>query len=431
MDSILSHIERVTEQLKAKGLQAGDRVALQGPARYGWVVTVLACWKLRIVVVPLSLRYRSSQLDEACRTMRCHRLLRGADLADFTSDTLGGITWTQLDLDLVQDASLILTSGSAGSPKGVLHTLGNHVHSAVGSEDQIPFGKDDTWLVSLPLYHIGGFSLVMRALLHGGRLRFLRPGETLATALQSTPEFTHLSVVPTQLRDLLDDPACHAGLQRLQAILVGGAQCPTPLLQRSMDLGLKLYVSYGSTEMASQITTTPVNIEGHLGCVLPYRELRISNQNEIWVRGETRFKGYWTRDGLDTPFDQDGWFATGDLGCLDNRGNLMFTGRKDTMFISGGENIYPEEIERALIPLDGIKRCLVVPVPSDRYGQRPVAFVETHEGQMLDERRLRESLRNLESFKIPDRFLPWPTDLPEGIKIRRRDMARRAQGGSL
>ena len=233
--------------------------------------------------------------------------------------------------------------------------------------------------------------------------------------------------MPTQLRDLLDDSACHAGLQRLKAILVGGAHCPASLLDRGRDLGLNLYVSYGSTEMASQITTTLVNTEGHLGQVLPHRQLRVSDTSEIEVRGDTRFQGYWTEQGWERPFDEDGWFATGDLGHLDAQGYLHITGRKDTLFISGGENIYPEEIERALLQLEDVKQCVVVPVPSERFGQRPVAFIDTRDGTMPEREIWLEALAELESFKVPDTFLLWPKDLSEGVKVSREELRQLAE----
>ena len=125
------------------------------------------------------------------------------------------------------------------------------------------------------------------------------------------------------------------------------------------------------------------------------------------MRGETRFAGYVSGQRLVTPFDSDGWYATGDIGSVDGDGYLTVIGRIDTMFISGGENIYPEEIEKALHMLDGVAEALVVPVPHPEYGFRPCAFIRSD--RAFDPDSIRDSLREfLPAFKIPDRIYPWP-----------------------
>jgi O-succinylbenzoic acid--CoA ligase len=320
-------------------------------------------------------------------------------------------TLTNLDLDLTQPATILFSSGSTGIPKAVLHSLANHHYSAWGSHENILFAAADTWLVSLPLYHMGGLALAMRALLHGGGLAFPEPGESLPAAVRRTGA-THLSLVPTQLSALV--PA--AGGLDLKAVLVGGAACDPHLVREACAVGLPVFLTYGSTEMCSQVTTTlPGQAAEEPACsgrVLSHREIHLAEDGEIRVRGATRFSGYITSGGLETPFDQDGWFATGDIGCLDKQGRLFVLGRKDTMFISGGENVYPEEIEGALIDRLRPEACVVVPVVDETYGQRPVAFVKTDEPLPV-----RDDLAlNLERFKWPDRLYPWPEGIPASAK---------------
>ncbi|MCG8699524.1 MAG: AMP-binding protein [Bacteroidales bacterium] len=187
---------------------------------------------------------------------------------------------------------------------------------------------------------------------------------------------------------------------------MGGAACPVGLVREAIERELPVHLTYGSSEMCSQVTTSTVEqsrvSSQSVGEVLPHRDVMIDADGEILVRGETRFMSYITKEGEHKPFDPDGWFATGDVGYFDAEGQLFVQGRKDTMFISGGENIYPEEIEKVLMDRLSAETCVVVPVPDDQYGQRPVAFVKTKE--VLPTREALDL--ELERFKWPDRLLP-------------------------
>ncbi|UCG61146.1 MAG: AMP-binding protein, partial [Candidatus Zixiibacteriota bacterium] len=196
-------------------------------------------------------------------------------------------------------------------------------------------------------------------------------------------------------------------------------------IEEANKIGLPLFTTYGLTEMASQVTTTaPQDDRERLytsGRVLKHREIRISNDREILVKGKTLFTGYVTQTGIETPFDGAGWFATGDLGRVDADGYLVVTGRKDNMFVSGGENIYPEEIEEAIRQLAGVDDVIVVPVDDEKFGQRPVAFVKYVPGkERSPEILLKELGKHLPKFKIPTSIHTWPADVPQaGIKSSR------------
>ena len=153
------------------------------------------------------------------------------------------------------------------------------------------------------------------------------------------------------------------------------------------------------------------------GQILRYREVSISEDGEILVRGHTRFQGYVDGDRLETPFDENGWFGTGDIGDFDADGYLTVTGRKDNMFISGGENIQPEEIEKAFRAVQGVADAIVVPVDNEEFGQRPVAFVQMLGGAGANEGIRDAVAQSLPRYKIPDHILPWPDDaVALGIK---------------
>lgn len=418
---MLERIDNASSYLRKAGVVSGDRVAIRADNSSETTGLIVACWRLGAVVLPLSMRLTDTQVSNlfdtlACRWLVTDRVCEGESLSLHSlvpkgRQTFGGVRWNDLDLDFSSPATIILTSGSTGAPKGVLHTLASHHASARGSHANIPFGPDDTWLVSLPMAHMGGLALIMRALLHGGSLVFPETDEPLHASIRRTGA-THLSLVPTQLQRVLS----HAVGHPLKAVLVGGAACPPAWVKGAAAAGLPIHLTYGSTEMGSQVTTTALGEAAQAptcsGRVLSRCELKVDAHGEILVRGATRFSGYITPTGLDRPFDAEGWFATGDMGLLDDSGRLSVRGRRDTMFISGGENIYPEEIERALLERLPATACVVVPVADEQYGQRPVAFV-----QMDEPLPTRDELAlNLERFKWPDRLYPWPAEVDDSLK---------------
>jgi O-succinylbenzoic acid--CoA ligase len=158
---------------------------------------------------------------------------------------------------------------------------------------------------------------------------------------------------------------------------------------------------------------------------LPYRQLCISCAGEILVKGEVLFKGYVNGQRLNLPLTDDGWFATGDMGQLDAQSSLSVTGRRDNMFISGGENIQPEEIEKFLLGIKGVAQAVVVPKADGEFGHRPIAFIK-YDGEALSREYMVNCLQaNLPRFKIPTAFYPWPQELiSRGIKVSRQEFLK-------
>ena len=208
-------------------------------------------------------------------------------------------------------------------------------------------------------------------------------------------KLSHLSLVPTQLYRLLEQNQISGKDTHL---LIGGAPLAPALQTQALKRGLRLSVSYGMTEMSSLIFANST--------LLPHRELTIK-ENEIYVRGKTLFNGYLKPPGFELPL-QEGWFATHDLGHFQPDGSLQITGRKDRLFISGGENIQPEEIEQALCQLPGILFARVLPISDPEFGQRPIAYIhETTEKYTVE--KLRYYLAPLlPSFKHPIQLFPYP-----------------------
>ena len=328
------------------------------------------------------------------------------------------------DIPLERPATILFTSGSTGDQKAALHTFGSHYHNALGSNANIALRTGDRWLHSLPLYHVGGLSILFRCLLARATVALPQHGIPLGEAIARLGA-THVSLVSTQLLRLLREDA---GIGGLRAVLMGGGPVPATLVDEAVARGLPIHTSYGLTEMASQVTTTPPGAPlGELhtsGRALPGREVSISEDGEILVRGETLFVGYVDGEKIDRPIDAEGWFHTGDLGMLDEEGYLHVRGRRGNLFISGGENIQPEEIEAALCRLAGIDEAVVVPVPDQEFGHRPVAFVRTEDGKPRDV--VPELEKVLPRFKIPIAFHPWPEGAV-GMKVERTVLGERAR----
>ena len=415
------------KQLKGMGIKASDRVAICDENSVEYVILLLALWQIKAIAVPISPRWPDKTIDSYAAKINIRRFFRCLDIKravcfDARQQLEAG---GRKDLDLEQEVTIIATSGTSGDAKAALHTWGNHFYSAIGSNEIIPLTSSDRWLLSLPLYHISGIAITVRCLLSGAGLVIATEGDLIAIVERS--KVTHVSLVSTQLQRLLADEKNHALLRSLKVILLGGGAIPRMLIEQSVKLGLNIYLSYGLTEMSSQAATGKV-IEANKACVkvLPYRQIRITPEGEILVRGEVLFKGYVTGSRLPMPIREgDFWFHTGDMGQLDKEGCLTVTGRRDNMFISGGENIYPEEIEKELLSIKGIQEAIVVPKEDKVFGQRPIAFIK-FSGEPLTEEHLIRCLRAaLPRFKVPIAFFPWPQDLiDQGIKITRYEFLK-------
>jgi O-succinylbenzoic acid--CoA ligase len=428
---------------RLEGLEPGSRVALHLPKDERYVALVLALIRAGHVACPVSDRLPPQGVAQLLEKAACSALISEDEellqtacsgLPRPAPETLlrdGEQRAEPADVPQERPATIIFTSGSSGAPKAALHTFGNHYHSALGSNTNIALRPGDRWLHSLPLYHVGGLSILFRCMLAGATVALPQPGTSLGESIAGLGA-THVSLVSTQLSWLLREDAYLVGLE---AVLMGGGPVPPSLVDEALARGLPLHTSYGLTEMASQVTTTlpGASIEElrTAGRVLPNREVSISKSGEILVRGETLFAGYVEGEEPDRPLDAEGWFHTRDLGEIDESGYLRVGGRMDNLFISGGENIQPEEIEEALCRLDGIDEAVVVPVLDEEFGARPVAFVRAA-GRMPEElARKLEPL--LPRFKIPISFHPWPEEARRGMKADRavlREWARRMRSGA-
>ena len=434
------------EKIRELGFGVGDRIGLYLPKDERYVVLLLALIRAGCVACPLSTRLPPRGVAPLLERAACRALISpDEELLEATSVQKllpEALPLEEAARDLPQPsgpphlaldrpATIVFTSGSAGSPKAALHTFGNHYYSAMGSNANITLAPGDRWLHSLPLYHVGGLSILFRCLLARAAVALPKPDTPLGESIAGA-RATHVSLVSTQLLRLLRDERFDQGV--LKAVLLGGGPVPIPLVDEAAARGLPIHTSYGLTEMASQVTTTPPDASREdlhtSGRPLPHREISISEDGEILVRGETLFLGYVNIEKVDRELDADGWFRTGDLGELDAGGYLRVRGRRDNLFISGGENVQPEEIEEALCRLEGVEEAVVVPVADAEFGARPVAFVRPCGVRYEDLAPALELV--MPRFKIPVTFYDWPEEAEAGgMKLDRaffRERARRLRG---
>lgn len=306
-------------------------------------------------------------------------------------------------------ATLTFTSGSMGNPKAVAHTHRQHFASARGLLAQFTYQPGDTWLLSLPLYHVSGLAILYRWLLSGACLK-IGSGDVPA----DISDVTHASLVPVQLQRLLDSQQ-PIGLTH---VLLGGSHIPLKLCQQACQRGIETWLGYGMTEAASTVTAKRFDGLPGAGYLLAARKLKIEQQR-IYIGGETLALGYY-HQGCVTPLTEaDGWFDSKDVGYWRDK-QLIVEGRADNMFISGGENIHCEEIETVLNRHPQIEIAMVVPVDDPEYGQRAVAVIRSY-NTMPEQEEIENWLPDqLEKYKWPKCYLPLPEHLlGQGIKLPR------------
>jgi O-succinylbenzoic acid--CoA ligase len=315
-----------------------------------------------------------------------------------------------------RDHSILFTSGSTGRPKAVRLTWGNLEASAAASAAVLEHTTTDRWYAALPLFHVGGLSILIRSARQQSAL-YLEPtfDAQRAARLFLDGDATLGSLVASMLRQILDVEA--GPFRGVKALLIGGGPSPLELLAEAVDAGLGVLPTYGMTETASQIATRPLAdaLRPGLSAVpVPGAELRIGVDGVIEVDGPMVSPGY-----LGEP-DRQGWFRTSDVGELVD-GRLRVLGRADDVIISGGENVHPVEVENVVAELDGVRAVVVVGVPSERWGEEVVAVVE---GDVAPGALDRHARYHLAGFKVPKRWVLVPSVPMLGIGKPDRPAAR-------
>jgi O-succinylbenzoic acid--CoA ligase len=347
-------------------------------------------------------------------TQDCAKIQLAADLALKNSLKKSAAKKTTSNPSVQKDFDLaVLSSGSTGEPKIICHNWKAFITSAQSVNQHLQANPQSKFGLALPLCHVGGLAVIMRALCLGSTVSIFNKDTKSQLSLNEfcqLNKISHISLVPSQLDAVLESENAKEHLLTLQAALIGGSSITKKQITKYQNSGLPIFISYGMSEAAATIaiadlnSTSAVSSESPLvlGSVLKHLKVEASSNSEkpaeILLSGDSLFCGYQSDSGelitAELPF------ATKDLGLL-IQGQLAVIGRADRMFISGGENIYPEEIERALEQHDAIERAFVVGVSSNRWGKRPVAFI-TSNSLKLDRAALRQQLaKNLAKYKVP------------------------------
>jgi O-succinylbenzoic acid--CoA ligase len=429
---LLDAADGLATALLSEGLRAGDRVACLLEDDAPMVALVHAVRRMGAVLVPLNRRAARVELQAQLRAVGAAALVYDRSNAESALASLpGGLPGHRVEvllagapcavppalrgrIDLDSPATIVFTSGTTGRPRGAVLTHDNQrasAHAWAGILRPVPGHQ---WLGCLPLFHVGGLAIITRVTRWGAPLRLLDRFEPQAVRAALDEGVTHLSLVPAQLRALLDVRAGAKAPYTLEAVLLGGGPIPTELVTEARALGYRVLTTYGMTETGSGVACGGADAatlaDPSAGRALPGVRLRVEpdgsadGSGEILVRGEMVFEGYLDDPQATAVKLRDGWLHTGDVGTLDGQGLLRVADRRDDLVVSGGENVYPAEVEAVLTAHAAVAEAAVVGQPDPRWGSVPVAFVVPAAGAQPDREQLRRHCRErLAGYKVPVR----------------------------
>lgn len=464
-------VDDLAGRLHAAGTQPGEKIAALLPNGLEYVCLLHALARLGCVLVPLNSRLTVSELNwqldktgarwlvcaAATETLAAALATTGRTIISVDDSrnpavvSLAAMSPTAVPphpfrLEALQ--AIIFTSGTSGRPKGAMLTFANHLWSATASAFHLGTQPGDRWLSCLPLYHVGGLAVLFRSCLYG-TTAVLQDGFNVTAVNHSLDrqQITMVSLVPTMLYRLLAARNERSWPAALRLVLLGGAAAPADLIQQCAARGIPVATTYGLTEAASQVATmrpnevarkpgsvgkpllfTTVSIVGDDG-----RELPPGDYGEIVVAGPTVMIGYYGDETTTAVALRDGRLYTGDIGYLDDDGDLWLVQRRSDLIISGGENVYPAEVEAVLRRHPAVAAVCVVGVADPEWGQRVAAAVVRRPGTTATaEELIAFSRQHLAGYKLP-REIRFAADLPQtgSGKIQRHGVAQLLAAGSL
>lgn len=446
----------------------GDRVAVLGENRLEQVELFFAVAKLGAVLVPVNWRLSPDEVAYILADAEPTVLFYGNDM-DTTARELAAGLWSgplvafddddgyvalleraapgpMATEDVTADTPLMLlyTSGTTGRPKGAILTHGTITWNAINTATGWDLRADDVTITHTPFFHTGGWNVLTLPLLHRGATvvlaRRFDPAQTLRAVAQHG--VTVLFAVPTMFQMLADEPGfAEADLSTVRFFISGGAPCPVPLIETFGQRGLVFKQGYGLTEVGPNCFVLherdAIRKGGAVGFGVLHLDTRLVDGDgnevargevgELQLRGPTVCAGYWKNaEASAAALVGNGWFATGDLFRQDQDGYHYVVGRLKEMFISGGENVYPAEVERVLYEVEGVVEAAVIGVPDEKWGEVGHAFVALT--QAVDERPTADELlascrQKLARYKVP-KTLTILDELPKGAtgKIEKKQL---------
>lgn len=453
---------RAAGQLRRRGVRGGDLVAALLENGIDFVQLVHAVSLCGSRLLPLNTRLTPEELVTQLRASRATHLVFGtgelAERARAASRELPGLEIAAFEdgslrgsadpgdagalaehIDPGEIFAVLFTSGTSAAPKGVCLTHGNLQASAFAAAFHLGLRREDRWLACLPLFHVGGLSILMRNVLLGSPVLIHERFDPERVSAAIEDGITHVSLVPTMLGRLIEVRGERPAPASLRGILLGGAAAPPVLLERARKLGFPLLPTYGLTEACSQVATcasgdseTGFREIGGAGRALFGTEIRIADgagrplppgrEGEILVRGPTVMAGY-LGDAEETGRAlRDGWLHTGDVGALDPEGRLRVLDRRADLIVSGGENVSPAEVEAVLGEHQEVAEVGVAGLPDPDLGSRVVAWIVSRPGACPRAEDLQRFCRQrLAGFKVP-KEMRFTAELPRNSsgKLLRR-----------
>lgn len=438
---------RYAKQLTTLGIQANDRIALLGTSNAELVFIIHGALLRGVEIVMLNSRLTTEEIAWQVEDAEVKAVLftdgfeekvalAQSPIIPFSKLRQCGESSFEIEKNWLKNKTITImyTSGTTGFPKGVRQTAGNHTSSALSSVLNLGLTEDDCWLCTMPLFHISGFSILVRSVLYGMTVRLYERFEVE----QVTDEIvngtvTRMSVVSVMLSQILTqlekiNEAVHPSFQTM---LAGGGSVPIDYLQRANRYGLPLLQTYGMTETSSQTATLSASDAmrkvGSAGKPLFFNEIKIKDTKQPYMHGEVYIKGPHVTPGYighfktDNPFEK-GWLPTGDIGYLDDEGYLYIVDRRSDLIISGGENVYPAEIENVLAAHYAVREVGVCGKKDAKWGETPVAFVVLKK-EVTEEALTQYCLERLAKYKVPTE-IHFVKELPRNAsnKLLRREL---------
>ncbi|WP_405657327.1 o-succinylbenzoate--CoA ligase [Streptomyces sp. NBC_00079] len=441
---------RLAHALRARGVRRGDRIAYLGPNHPSYLETLFAAGTLGAVFVPLNTRLAGPEIAFQLADSGAKALVYGSSHAGLVAglpgstdvrayvevgaeyeEALASASAERVDEPVVPDDTCIImyTSGTTGRPKGAMLTHGNLTWNAINVLVDTDLIADERALVSAPLFHTAGLNmLTLPVLLKGGTCVLVEAFDPNATFdLIEQHRITFMFGVPTMFEQVARHPRwAGADLSSLRILTCGGSPVSTPLIAAYQERGLTFLQGYGMTEASPGTlfldAEHAISKAGSAGVQHFFSDVRVvrpdftavdlDETGEVVVRGPHVMPGYWGLPEETAAAFADGWFRSGDAARVDEDGYVHIVDRIKDMIISGGENIYPAEIEDLLLSHPDIVEVAVIGVPDDKWGEVPRAVVVPREGASVDPDEVLASLSGrLAKYKIP-KSLVLADDLP-------------------
>jgi len=445
-----SFVSITAETLLNNGVIQGSRVVILSENNPDFIILILALWEIGAEPIPLNTKLTQTELTnifEFCSPdfILIHRELNKLFFEDkrvryfpFEYNTSGsGIEPAASSLQ--NTALVIFTSGSTGKPKGAVHTFESLINSCLISSNTLDLQQSDKFLLSLPVYHIGGFSIIVRALYAGAAVIIPASG-SVADLIYSIEKLrpTHISLVPTQLMRILENDI--KPNPELRHLLIGGGPTDDDLILEAYNKGWKVNKVYGSTETAAFVTALDIpdfpNKYQSVGKPLPGVLIKIEKEKpensfgEILISSPSLISRYLFNETETAERFCNGYYLTGDLGYQDDEGFLYIESRRTDLIISGGENINPVEVEEQIKKFPAVKEVCVFGKPDNKWGQICSALIVTNSNAVITIDDIKKFLSDkLASYKIPKHIF-FTEELPRtGLgKIKRNEIINKFSG---